>query len=227
MYSNPALPTRTVAVLDGSADQGGDTTTFTYASPLDKTIAGFSATMSLGIGFGFQGGSGAGTSECGPGAEPTPSFQSLVDVNDDRLTSCAGNYDDGIGSNGALITVGGVGDDHGEPCRSTAAARRRQEERVDDDELYDIASFTEQGDTELTITTSNPSQDDNLFLAVVQIAAQTTVANEICDDEVDNDGDNLVDFADPDCAPGTVQTEATDATTRTICVRPATSTGAA
>jgi hypothetical protein len=213
VYSNPALPTRTVAVLDGSADQGGDTTTFTYASPLDKTIAGFSATMSLGIGFGFQGGSGAGTSECGPGvSEPTPSFQfSLVDVNDDRLTSCAGNYDDGIGENGALITVGGVGDDTANPADPLQQPGDGQEERVDDDELYDIASFTEQGDTELTITTSNPSQDDNLFLAVVQIAAQTTVANEICDDEVDNDGDNLVDFADSDCAPGTVQTEATDA----------------
>ena len=119
---------------------------------------------------------------------------SLVDVNDDRLTSCAGNYDDGIGENGALITVGGVGDDTANPADPLQQPGDGQEERVDDDELYDIASFTDQGDTELTITTSNPSQDDNLFLAVVQIAAQTTVANEICDDEVDNDGDNLVDF---------------------------------
>lgn len=33
---------------------------------------------------------------------------STVDVNDSRLTSCAGNFDDGFGSNGALITVGGA-----------------------------------------------------------------------------------------------------------------------
>ena len=115
------------------------------------------------------------------------------------------------GTTAPLITVGGVGDDTANPADPLQQPGDGQEERVDDDELYDIASFTDQGDTELTITTSNPSQDDNLFLAVVQIAAQTTVANEICDDEVDNDGDNLVDFADSDCAPGTVQTEATDA----------------
>ena len=92
-----------------------------------------------------------------------------------RLTSCAGNYDDGFGNNGALITVGGVGDDTANPADPLQQPGDGQEERVDDDELYDIASFTDQGDTELTITTSNPSQDDNLFLAVVQIAAQTTV----------------------------------------------------
>jgi hypothetical protein len=209
VYSNPALPTRTVAVLDGSADQGGDTTTFTYASPLDKTIEGFSATMSLGVGFGFQGGSPetAGTSTCGT---ESPQF-SLVAVNGARLTSCAGNHDDGFGVNGALITVGGVGDTTANPADPFQQPADGGDPRVEDDELYDIAPFTNQGDTQLTITSSNPSQDDNLFLAVLQFAAQTTVANEICDDGVDNDGDNLVDAADSDCAPGTVQTEAIDA----------------
>jgi hypothetical protein len=208
VYSNPTLPTRTVAVLDGSADQGADTTTFTYASPLDKAIEGFSATMSLGVGFGFQGGSSetAGTSTCG--TESTQS--SLVDVNGARLTSCAGNHDDGFGVNGALITVGGVGDTTANPADPFQQPADGLVPRVEDDELYDIAPFTKQGDTELTITSSNPSQDDNLFLAVVQFAAQTTVENEICDNGVDDDGDKLVDAADSDCAFGTVQTEATD-----------------
>jgi len=208
VYSNPTLPTRTVAVLDGSADQGGDTTIFTYASPLDKEIEGFSATMSLGVGYGFQGGSSetAGTSACGT---ELPQF-SLVDVNGTRLTSCAGNYDDGFGFNGALITVGGVGNDTLNPADRFQQPADGRDPRVEDDELYDIAPFTTQLDTDLTITSSNPSQDDNLFLAVIQFAAQTTVANEICDNGGDDDGDNLVDAADSDCAPGTVQTEATD-----------------
>lgn len=173
VYSNPNLPETTVAVLDGSASQTGDTTTFTYTSPLDKTAPGFSATMSLGVGFGFQGGASTdpGTSECGTGSAQS----SLVDVNGTRLTSCAGNYDDGHGNNGGLITVGGVGDSTANPSDPLQQPADGATPRVADDELYDIAPFTSQGDTQLTITTSNPSRDDNLFLAVVQVAAEATL----------------------------------------------------
>ena len=55
IYSNPASPTVTIAILNGSASQLGDTATFTFASPLDKTVPGFSAQMSLGSGFSYQG----------------------------------------------------------------------------------------------------------------------------------------------------------------------------
>jgi hypothetical protein len=173
VYSNSSSPETTVAVLDGSASQAGDTTTFTYTSPLDKTAPGFSATMSLGVGFGFQGGASTdpGTSTCGTGSPQS----SLVDVNGTRLTSCAGNYDDGFGNDGALITVGGVGDDTANPADPLQQPGDGGTPRVTDDELYNIAPFTSQGDTQLTITTSNPSTDDNLFLAVVQIAAEATV----------------------------------------------------
>jgi hypothetical protein len=173
VYSNATRPETTIAVLDGTASQAGDTTTFTYESPLDKTATGFSATMSLGVGFGFQGGtpSDPGTSACGTGSAQS----SLVDVNGTRLTSCAGNHDDGFGNDGALITVGGVGDSTANPANPLQQPADGGTPRVTDDELYNIAPFTSQGDTQLTITTSNPSTDDNLFLAVVQIAAEATV----------------------------------------------------
>lgn len=55
--------------------------------------------MSLGISYGFQG-----------------SFQySTVTVNDRPMTTSAGGQDDGEEANGALITVGGVGDSPDNP----------------------------------------------------------------------------------------------------------------
>lgn len=36
---------------------------------------------------------------------------------------------------------------------------------------------------------------------MISISARATVTNEDCDDGMDNDGDGLVDGADPDCAP--------------------------
>jgi hypothetical protein len=185
IYSNPASPDTTIAVLDGSASQTGDSATFNFAAPLDKTVPGFAATMSLGSGFSYQGVDGHA---CGF----VPQF-SIVNVNSQLLSGCAGNYDDGFGANGGLITVGGVGDSTNNPTPPATPA--------DDDELYDVNPFLTQGDTSVTIDSSNPSQDDNLFLAVIAITAKATVSQENCTNGVDDDGDGLVDSLDPDCAP--------------------------
>jgi hypothetical protein len=185
VYSNAALPENTIAVLDGGASQAGDTATFLLASPLDKTVPGFQATMSLGSGFSYQGGGGAGTHACGGGQF------SIVEVNSQLLSNCAGNYDDGFGNNGALITVGGVGDLTDNPTPANAPAI--------DDELYDLAPFLNQGDTNIEVKSSNPSFNDNLFLAVISITARAQVSNEDCDNGRDDDGDGLIDGADPDC----------------------------
>ena len=197
LFSNPALPDTTIAVLDGGASQAGDSATFTFAAPLDKTIPGFSATMTLGSGFSFQGEAPIDPHECGTGA----SQSSLVDVNGTRLTSCAGNFDDGSGTNGALITVGGVGDSTTNPSDPNQQPADGADPRVLDDELYDLAPFLAQGAPSVTISTSNPSQDDNLFLAVIAITARATVTTENCTNGIDDDGDGLIDSADPDCEP--------------------------
>jgi hypothetical protein len=194
IYENPASPELTVAVLDGGADQAGDAITFNFAQPLDTTVPGFSASMSLGIGFSFQG-SGEPSHECGNG----PAQSSVVKVNGTNLTSCAGNYDDGEGNNDALITVGGVGDSLSNPSDPDQLPGDGTFPRTEDDELYDIEPFLEQDDGAVVITTSNPSGDDLIFLAVIAINAEASVTTEICDDGIDNDGDDLIDEADPDC----------------------------
>jgi len=168
IYSNPTLPEVTIAVLDGGADQTGDQVTFLFASPLDTTAPGFSATMALGSGFSFQG--GLPGHACGGGQF------SIVTVNTQLLTSCAGNFDDGVGHNGGLITVGGVGDSTDNPADPTSSTTG------EDDELYDLVPLLKNGDTQLQIETSNPSLDDNLFLAVIQITARARATTLDCSD---------------------------------------------
>ena len=184
IYENPTLPMTTVAVLDGGAAQSGDMATFNFVGPLDTEIPDFSAVLSLGIGFGFQG--FGGIHQCGTGQFST------VDVNGVRMTTCAGHHDDGVPNNGGLITVGGVGDVVDNPPNPNGSGGL-------DDELYDLAPFLSDGDTQLVIETANPSRDDIVFLAVIGITAEARVTTEICDDGIDNDGDGLIDREDPDC----------------------------
>jgi len=216
IYSNAASPQVTVAVLDGGSKQDGDQETLNFAAPVDPTAPGFSAVMTLGSGFSLQQSTGHA---CGGEQFST------VAVNDQPLTSCAGNADDGLPANGGLITVGGVGDSIDNPADPTATSSGS------DDELYNLKPFLHNGDTSLTIQTTNPSGDDNLFLSVVAITAQASVTTEVCDDGVDNDGDGLVDNADPDCFPkltvskagtgsGTVTSSPSGINCGTTCVAP-------
>jgi hypothetical protein len=185
IFSNPALPHQSFAVLDGGLSTTPSTTVLNFAEPIDTSISGFSATLSLGIQFGFQ---NVGGHACGGGQFST------VDINGARLTSCAGNYDDGEANNGALVTVGGVGDSTNIPVDPLAT------NSGEDDELYDITSFISNGDTSLSIVNENPSGDDSIFLAIISVTGEVSgVTGEICDDQIDNDNDALVDIDDPDC----------------------------
>jgi hypothetical protein len=161
-YSNPAEAERTIAFLDGFSASGGDTTTFNISSPLsDPTAPGFEALMSLGIGFGFQGGNQA----------------SNVDINGRRLTSSAGGQDDGGSFNGGLITVGGIGDDPANPVDPNAGPNGDPRQ---DDELYNLAlgngansnPFLSTGMTSFTVNTNNPSGDDNIFFLGLDVTAR-------------------------------------------------------
>ena len=200
VYTNPTLPDGTVAVLDGGSSNAGDQATFNFLSPISKG-PGFAARMSLGSGFSYQG-------EAGPdhtcGALGSINQFSIVNVNGTRLTSCAGDYDDGQEGNGALITVGGVGDSPDNPTDPNATPQTSNG-AMTEDELYDLNPFIDNGDTQLVINTSNPSNDDNLFLAVIAVTAQAAVTTEDCNNGVDDDGDTLVDMADPDCTPPTTE----------------------
>ena len=142
--------------------------------------------MSLGSGFSYQGIAGH---SCGGRQFST------VKVNDRPAHGCAGNFDDGLAGNGALITVGGVGDSTNNPTDATSTTSPTGE----DDELYNLKPLMQQGDATLTIDTENPSGDDNLFLAVISVTAQASVTTEVCNDGIDNDGDGFIDQNDPDC----------------------------
>jgi len=151
IYSNPNEQERTIAFLDGFSDSNGDSTAINLADPLSSSQLAdpnFEAMLSLGIGYGFQG----------------DSQYSQVDVNGALLTNCAGGQDDGISSNGGLVTVGGIGDStNGPNCSATGPFQ--------DDELYSLTGFLSVGDTNIIIDTLNPSHDDNIFFAGINITA--------------------------------------------------------
>ena len=139
VYSNPTLPVATFGILDGFASVTGDTTSINFAKPLNPSDPGFFAEMFLGINF----------SCC--------SQKSTVTVNGVTITLNAGNNDDGLGSisNGQLITVGGFDD----PYSSLLPSYEN------DHEKYNLLGQINNGDTSITVNTSNASQDDNIFLA--------------------------------------------------------------
>jgi hypothetical protein len=151
VYNLASLPTQTVAILDGFATSGGDTTTLNLASPV---AAGFNAEMRLGIGFSYNNGN-------------TPGQTSNVSVNGTTITTNAGNFDDGAAANGALITVGGDND----------AFSPMLPDVLSDHERYNIAPYLNIGDTSLTVRTNNPSNDDNIFLAAFVVSGSAAVNN--------------------------------------------------
>ncbi len=156
IYSNPAETERTIAFLDGFSATTGDNTVINLADPLTNaqlTDPAFEATLSLGIGYGYQG----------------DGQRSEVQVNGLMLTTCAGGQDDGGSYNGGLITVGGYGDNPANDHDCSTSGPRQ------DDELYSLTPFLSEGDTVINIDTINPSNDDNIFFAGINITARAGV----------------------------------------------------
>jgi hypothetical protein len=152
VYSNPALTgTRTVGILDGFSAIAGDSATISFTGPLDPTNPDFFAEMRLGIGF----------SCCSQASDVT--------VNGTLITENAGNNDDGAQtSNGSLITVGGF-DDPFSPALPSYA---------NDHERYNLVPYITGGDTSISIRTLNPSNDDNIFLAVFNVFGEARICTD-------------------------------------------------
>ena len=92
---------------------------------------------------------------------------SVVEVNGTLLTDVAGNFDDGVNlSNGQLITVGSFDD----PVSGLLPTREDDHERYD---LLDIPGID--GANNLMIETLNPTNDDNIFLAVLTFSGEADV----------------------------------------------------
>jgi hypothetical protein len=158
VYTNPARPTQTVAILNGFSQTTGDTSSITFGKPLDPSAPGFFAHMAIGDGF----------SCCGQA--------STISVNGSPITTVAGNNDssvDGSAANGNLITVGNIagpytGGTPGSPQTNYSA----------DHEAYDLAPFVHLGDTVIHLSTVNPTNDDNIFLEVFNVSGQANVITQ-------------------------------------------------
>lgn len=137
---------RSATLLFGGSKADGDAFTLHMTEPLDPSAADSILEMSLGISYGYQQFGG-------------PQY-SVANVNGRRLTTSAGGEDDGEPRNGALITVGGTGDQATNPSPSALPSSPRT-----DDELYDLRPFVEAGDTTIRVDMRNPSRDDNIFFA--------------------------------------------------------------
>ena len=147
VYGLASLPAQTVAILDGFSAVGGDSTSLNFADPIDPTAAGFVADLRLGIGFSY------------------PPQSSNVSINGTQITGNAGGFDDGVGANGGLISVGGS-DDPFSPLNPNYDQ---------DHERYNIAPYLANGDTSINVTTNNPSGDDNIFLATFVVSGNAGV----------------------------------------------------
>jgi len=150
IFDDPATTiTRTAIIAFGAQATTGDQFNIGFGQPVDVD-ANTAIEMGLAISYGAQ-----GQGDC---------QVSHIDVNGIRLTSDAGHTDDGEFADGALVTVGGIGDSRANPADPNGIAC---DTGIigDDDELYDIAGFVNDGDTGVTVNTFNPSNNDNIFVA--------------------------------------------------------------
>lgn len=152
----------TVALLFGAQNIGGDTFAIGLAEPIDKTDPNLALDLSLGISFGFQ-------------STTNSAQRSIVDVNGQRLSSFAGGQDDGLSENGALLTVGGIGDSNANPSPLQVGGPLTFRT---DDELYNLLPLVNQGDASINVFTQNPSNDDNIFFAALTLKSATAVVGE-------------------------------------------------
>lgn len=161
IFDDPAQTTdNTIILLFGAQNVAGDTFNIGLASPIDITVSNL-LDMSLGISFSHQ---------------PASQY-SQVDVNGQRMTTSAGGEDDGAAANGALLTVGGIGDVNTNPSNPNAIDGCGLDPRCDD-ELYNLLPFVNTGDTNIKVYTKNPSSDDNIFFAALNLKGVTAVVNQ-------------------------------------------------
>lgn len=185
VFDDPAqLVDQSVGLVFGALQTGGDVFSLTLDRPFLPSDPLSKLEMSLGISYGCQ-----SPASCGGAGQQ----YSIIDVNGQRLTTSAGGEDDGASRNGALITVGGVGDSLDNPVAASATPVGTRS----DDELYDLRPFVAPGARTINVETTNPSNDDNVFLAAFvgnpPLSITTSTSDCPPSTEVDSDGDCLPD----------------------------------
>lgn len=149
----------TVLLYFGAQNVSGDSFIIDFSVPINKSDPNLVLDYSLGISYSYQ-------------VNGVQQY-SIVDINGNRLTTAAGGEDDGSSINGALITVGGFGDTNDNPADPNSLPI----DQFSDDELYNLIPFVNNGDSSVTINTSNPSIDDNILFA--SLTSNTPIMNYI------------------------------------------------
>ena len=155
LFNDSSVDVATIVLAFGNSSPSGDSFTLAFnalSAPQTQDLQ-----MSVGITFSY-------TNE----GDDRPNWQSSsIFVNDTLMTDIAGSFDDCEEANqeadcadGELITVGGVGGSTTNPTLPSSDSWSQ----AADDELYSLTPFVEVGDTSITVKTSNPSSDDNIFL---------------------------------------------------------------
>lgn len=155
VFDDPAKPASSVIIMFGASKTTGDS--FSFSFPAISDLNAQIPTLSLGIGYSYQvANNRQQQSDIKLSTSSNTSLQTI------SLT--AGGQDDGAGANGALLTVGGVGDSPALPGLNA---------NDEDDELYGLGSFLAVGDTSLSLNTRNASGNDSLFLSVLYFQGVT------------------------------------------------------
>lgn len=155
VWNDPAAKSQTIYLMYGAQSTTGDSFGVNLDEPLKPSST---ATMSLGITFGYQ---------------PAGQY-SQIDVNGRRVSTSAGGQDDGSDNDGSLITVGGLDDDASNPADPTGTDDCPAAPRCDD-ELYDLKAAVASGTTSIDVTTQNPSNDDNVMFAAFVVSGVSAV----------------------------------------------------
>jgi hypothetical protein len=174
VFDDLTARSNTITLMYGAQRTTGDHFAIGLSEPLKPSAT---AIMGLGVSYGYQ---------------PTGQY-STVDVNGVRMTSSAGGQDDcsqryaldpvfTACGNGSLITVGGIGDELGVPddpfatdedCDVDPALAARC-----DDELYNLKPFTQPNATSIDVDTFNPSNDDNIYFASLDLGAEAALVGQ-------------------------------------------------
>ena len=168
-YRHSTTTGATAIIMDGELALNGDSTTLGFAPYMSGAVI-----MSL-----------ASEHSAGGGQFTTVDVTTSSNSTPRRLSGCAGGFEDGQLANGALITVGGIGDTTANPGTAPCA----------DDELYDLSegnpdnpdAFIAAGDTSLTFLTRNPSNDDNVFFIGINAGFRVTDVDDISTDAPTDD----------------------------------------
>jgi len=154
LFNDSTVDVATVVLAFGNSSPSGDSFTLAFnalSAPQTQDLQ-----MSVGISYSYD----------NENDDRSGWQSSSIYVNDTLMTDIAGSFDDCEEANqeadcedNALLTVGGVGDSNTNPTMPSSAAWSQSA----DDELYTLTPFVEVGDTSITVKTSNPSSDDNIF----------------------------------------------------------------